>query len=119
MGNPYLYETFSKYDPYEYKILLNAKTATEKGLNDGDRIVVESRYGCTHGILRTTELIHPLVVGIPGGHGDCGIQENPIIGSGPFFNAICSSRQEDGAVDPITGGFELGPAVRIFKSNPE
>ena len=39
--NPWIYETFKTYDPYEYSILVNTKTAKEKGLKDGETIVVE------------------------------------------------------------------------------
>ena len=117
IGNPYLYETFKTYDPYEYAVLINTRTAAKKGLKDGDQVIVQSRYGATQGRLKTTELINHLAVGIPGTHGQKAPQENPIIAAGPCFNVLCSARQEDSCVDPITGGIEWGPAVRVFKAS--
>lgn len=116
LGNPLVHEVFKKFDPYEYAILLNSSTARKKGLKDGEQVIVESRYGKSKGRLKLTGLIHPQAVGIPGTHGSRSSQENPLTGEGAFFNSICSARQEDGAVDPITGGIEQGPAVKIYKA---
>jgi anaerobic selenocysteine-containing dehydrogenase len=115
-GNVWLHETMSTFDPYEYAIWMNSATAKSKGIQDGDTIVVESRYGKTQGRVKVTELIHPEVVGIPSGHGAASIMANPIVAEGPYFNALCSIHEKDQATDPITGGIEEGPAVKVYKA---
>lgn len=115
-GNVWLHETMSTFDPYEYVIWMNSATATKKGINDGDTIVVESRYGKTQGKVKVTELIHPDVVGLPAGHGAASPLANPIVAEGAYFNALCSIHEKDRAIDPITGGIEEGPAVKVYKA---
>ncbi|OGO14964.1 MAG: hypothetical protein A2Z14_05505 [Chloroflexi bacterium RBG_16_48_8] len=115
-GNVWLHEMMSTFDPYEYTIWVNKATCEQKGIKDGDTIVVESRYGKTQGKVKATELIHPEVVGIPSGHGQRSILANPILEEGPCFNVLCSIHEQDLAVDPITGGIEEGPAVKIYKA---
>jgi anaerobic selenocysteine-containing dehydrogenase len=115
-GNVWLHETMSTFDPYEYAIWMNAATGWRKGIKDGDTIVVESRYGKTQGRVKLTELIHPEVVGFPSGHGARSNLANPIVGEGPYFNALCSIHEKDQATDPITGGIEEGPAVKVYKA---
>lgn len=116
LANPWLHEVIGGLDPYEYAVQLNAKTAAEKGLVDGDLVVVESRYGKTQGRLKTTELIHPAAVGISGTHGAMSLQENPIVGEGPDFNALCTQTESYGSTDPITGGVDSGPAVKVYRA---
>ena len=53
-------------NPYTYNVMLNRKTAEAKGLNDGDRIHIESHYATGEGTVKVTELIHPECIGIPG-----------------------------------------------------
>jgi len=115
-GNVLLHETMATWDPYEYNILINADTAAKKGLKDGDTIVVESHYGKTQGVLKTTQLIHPEALGVPAGHGARSSQANPIVGEGPYFNALCPFHETDKAIDPISGGIEEGPAVKVYKA---
>ncbi len=115
-GNVWLHETMKTFDPYEYAIWLNADTAAKKGLKDGDTIVVESHYGKTQGILKTTQLIHPEAVGVPASHGARSNMANPIVADGPYFNALCPFFEKDKAIDPISGGIEEGPAVKVYKA---
>jgi anaerobic selenocysteine-containing dehydrogenase len=115
-GNVWLHETMSTFDPYEYSVWVNKATCEKKGIKDGDIIVVESRYGKTQGRVKATELIHPEVVGVPSGHGARSIMANPIVEEGAYFNALCSIHEQDLATDPITGGIEEGPAVKIYKA---
>jgi anaerobic selenocysteine-containing dehydrogenase len=115
-GNVWLHETMSTFDPYEYAIWMNTTTAARKGIQDGDLVVVESRYGKTQGNVKVTELIHPEVLGFPSGHGARSNLANPIVAEGPYFNALCSIHEQDQATDPITGGIEEGPAVKVYKA---
>lgn len=70
-NNPWLDEA-SRIDPYGYNIVVNARTAAEKGIKDGDWIVLESSAteGRVEGRARLTEAINPEVVAMAncGGH---------------------------------------------------
>jgi anaerobic selenocysteine-containing dehydrogenase len=115
-GNVWLHETMSTFDPYEYSVWVNAETAAKKGLKDGDMIVIESRYGKTQGPLKATHLVHPEAVGVPASHGVRSTMANPIVSEGPYFNALCTIDEKYRAIDPISGGIEEGPAVKIYKA---
>jgi anaerobic selenocysteine-containing dehydrogenase len=115
-GNVWLNQTMKTFDPYEFNILLNADTAKKKGLRDGDTIVVESHYGKTQGTLKTTQLIHLDAVGIAASHGARSNMANPIVADGPYFNVLCPFFEKDKAIDPISGGIEEGPAVKVYKA---
>jgi anaerobic selenocysteine-containing dehydrogenase len=114
-GNAWLNQTMKTFDPYEFNILLNAATAAKKGLVDGDTIAVESHYGKTQGILKTTQLIHPDAIGIAASHGARSNLANPIVADGTSFNVLCPFFEKDKAIDPISGGIEEGPAVKVYK----
>jgi anaerobic selenocysteine-containing dehydrogenase len=115
-GNVWLRETMSAWDPYEYAIWINSKTAAKKGIKDGDMVVVESRYGKTQGRVKVTELIHPDVLGFPAGHGAASPLANPITAEGPYFNALCNLDEKNVALDPLTAQVEEGPAVKVYKA---
>jgi len=102
-------------DPYETFIMINIETAKKKGLEDGDLVCLESRYGKTEGRLRLTELIHPEVLGISGNYG--GKRSpflNPVVSDGAWFNTLLAADEEQ-HLDPITAGIENAPKVKIFK----
>lgn len=111
-GNPWLRE-LTKDDPYEERVWINSETAKRKGLRDGDLVRIESRYGWTLGIIKVTELIHPEVVGIPGGYGPGTVQSNPRHREGPHFNSLLSV--DDETFDGISCGIELAPRVKVVK----
>jgi anaerobic selenocysteine-containing dehydrogenase len=119
LGNPWLNEVIGDYDPYEFNVLLNTKTAEEKGLKTGDRIVIESLYGKTTGRLKVTQLVQPQTLAVPGIHGLGTALSNPLIKRGTSVNRLTPYREEDMAVDPITGGLERSPAVKIYKATGE
>ncbi len=114
MGNAWLNEVRNR-DRYETYIHINSKTAADKGLKDEQQVVVESRYGRTQGRLRVTELIHPEVLGIPGNYGGPGGKKflNPLMPKGAWFNALLTADEEN-HIDPITGGIEISPKVKIY-----
>ncbi|MFC1867991.1 molybdopterin-dependent oxidoreductase [Thermodesulfobacteriota bacterium] len=116
LENPELYEVCQNFEPYDYVCIMNADTASKKGLKNSDTIVVESMWGKTIGKLKTSELFHPSVVSIPSCHGKASPLDCPVIGEGPDFAALVSVREEDGAHDPITGGYEQAPAVKVYKA---
>ena len=86
-GNPWLAEIYTQ-DPYEGVICINTATAAKKNLKDGDTVVVESRYGQTEGQIKTTELMHPRVIGISGCYGLGTPQSNPLMKRGPHYNSL-------------------------------
>jgi anaerobic selenocysteine-containing dehydrogenase len=119
LGNPWLHEVIGGYDPYEFNVLLNSQTAAKKGLKTGDTIVIESLYGKTTGRLKTTQLIHPQTLAVPGIHGLGTALTSPLLKRGTSVNRISPFREEDMAVDPITGGLERSPALKIYKATEE
>ncbi|MCL6610322.1 MAG: molybdopterin-dependent oxidoreductase [Peptococcaceae bacterium] len=50
--------------PIHKGVLINTRTAREKGIKTGDRISIESPFGRVEGIARVIEEIHPRVIGI-------------------------------------------------------
>lgn len=111
--NPWLHEVRTN-DPYEMHILINRGTASRKNLKDGDLVCVESRYGKTEGTIKTTELIHPEVVGIAALYGSATLLMNPIAKEGPYFNALISI-DEEVSMDPLHGGLDIAPRVKIYR----
>ncbi|MBW2208963.1 MAG: molybdopterin-dependent oxidoreductase [Deltaproteobacteria bacterium] len=101
-------------DPYETYVMINAETAAKKGLNDGDSVCIESRYGRTEGKLRVSELIHPEVLGIPGNYGGWSRSFlNPVNSEAAWYNALLTVDEEH-TLDPITAGIENAPRVKIY-----
>ena len=101
-------------DPYETYVMINSATADKKGLRDGDRVVIASRYGRTEGRLKVSELIHPEVLGIPGNYGGKSTPFlNPVNSDAAWFNALLFAEEEQ-ALDPITAGIECAPRVKIY-----
>lgn len=111
-GNPWLAEVYTQ-DPYEGVICINTDTAAAKNLKDGDTVVIESRYGKTEGLIKTTELMHPQVVGISGSYGLGTPQSNPLMKRGPHYNSLLALDHK--SVDAISGGQEASPRVKITK----
>jgi anaerobic selenocysteine-containing dehydrogenase len=96
-------------------VLVNRLTAERKGLREGDEVSVEAYWGGTaSGILKLTDLIHPKAVGIPGGHGRRSLHRNPQARQGPNFNALLNT--DEGTFDPLHGGIDLSPRVRIDRA---
>jgi anaerobic selenocysteine-containing dehydrogenase len=111
-GNPWLAEVSSQ-DPYEGVICINTATAAKKNLKDGDEVIVESRYGKLEGQIKTTELMHPQVIGLSGCYGLGTLQSNPLMKRGPHFNALLPLGHQ--YVDTISAGQEAGPRVKIYR----
>jgi anaerobic selenocysteine-containing dehydrogenase len=112
-GNPWLVE-LSREDPFDAGVLINSGTALQKGLKDGDIVEIESRYGRTTGAVKTTELIHPDAVGIPGSHGLGTIQSNPLNRVGTNINVLYS--MDEDTIDAVSAGQELSPRVKLRKT---
>ena len=111
--NPWIDE-ISSANPYAYRVMLNRRTAAEKGLADGDRVLIESRYGKEEGTLRVTELIHPECVGIPGIFGHWAIRKPISRGKGAAFNNLLPPPGV-ARIDVVSGQLDSCVRVRIGK----
>ena len=92
---------------------MNSATAQKKNLKDGDAVAVESRYGKAEGTLRTTELLHPDAVGIPGCGGLGTIQSNPVLKKGANWNVLLP--MDEKTLDPVSAGIECSPRVKVYR----
>ncbi|GAB4243521.1 MAG: hypothetical protein Kow00129_02740 [Thermoleophilia bacterium] len=114
VGNAWVQEFVEVNDPYEYRILINPRTAQERGLEDDEEVIVEAWHGGrTRGQVRLTELIHPDTVGFPSNHGFKSKQRNPITHPGPHYNELLTG--DEGTIDPVSAGIDRAPRVRIIK----
>jgi anaerobic selenocysteine-containing dehydrogenase len=107
-------DEISSANPYAYQVMLNRRTAERKGLQDGDRVRIESRYGAETGALRVTELIHPECVGIPGmfGHWAAG---RPISAKkGAAFNNLLPAPNSR-RIDVISGQIDSCVRVKLVR----
>lgn len=112
IGNAWVQEFVEVNDPYEYRILINTKTARDLGLQNDDEIVVRAWHGGeTQGRVRLTELIHPDALGFPSNHGFKSRQRNPVTRVGPHYNELLTG--DEGAIDPISAGIDRAPRVTI------
>lgn len=110
--NPWLNELAQRH-PHAYNILINTATAIKRGITDGDTIWVESVAGKVKGRAKTTECIHPEVVGIAGifGHWAAGM---PVAkDKGVHFNTLLNSDPE--RVDMICAALDSCSKVRVYK----
>ena len=111
--NPWLSE-LGEHHPYAYKILISSATATQKGIENGDLIWVESAAGRVKGEAMVTETVHPQAVGIAGifGHWAAGM---PLAkGKGVHFNALLSSTPE--YLDLVCAALDTCAKVRVYKA---
>ena len=96
-------------------ILLNAQTAREKGLKDGDHVVCESQYGGkVEGVVMTTQLIQPQCAGFAGNFGRKAMFMGPYSQQGSNYNQLLSAA--DGEFDPVVGGIEITAAIKVTKA---
>jgi anaerobic selenocysteine-containing dehydrogenase len=111
--NPWLDEV-AQFDPYLHVICLHPSTAAASGIQEGDLIWVESPFGKVQGAAHLSEAFHPEVAGIGGLFGHTSPGMNPTARKGIHFNSLMSPRVED--VDPLGGGFDGAPRVKIYKA---
>ena len=96
-------------------IQLNRIAAEEKGLQEGDWIVVESQEAKIEGKLHITELCHPVSVAIAGALG----RLVDTIGN-DTINDVCFNKILTGLKprmhDPLHGGVEDTVPVKVYKA---
>lgn len=114
MQLPYIDEA-SLMNPYTYNITMNETTANEKGLKDGDIIIVESSPGRKiKGRLKCMQGIHPKCLGIAAcaGHWSKGM---PIAkDKGSHFNMLLEADQKH--TDSLVQGIETSVRVRVYNA---
>ena len=110
--NPWL-EEMGEVHPWAFKIVLNADTAAEQGIQDGDHIVVESTRGYkVEGKAKLTQCIHPEVVALSrhGGHW----ARHPIArGKGTLFNTLLPMTTD--YLEMLYGGLDAVIRVKITR----
>jgi anaerobic selenocysteine-containing dehydrogenase len=111
--NPWIDE-LSVANPYTYHVMINSRTAARKRLEDGDRVLIRSRYGEEEGTLRVTELIHPDCLGIPGTFGHWAQKKSVSAGKGSSFNNLLPPPSLE-RIDPITGQVDTCVRVKLEK----
>ncbi|MFC2070336.1 molybdopterin-dependent oxidoreductase [Chloroflexota bacterium] len=111
--NPYINEMAS-LNPYTYKIAMNAETAREKGIKDGETICLENHWGDkVTGNVKLTRLIHPKVVAAVGlGSWAKGTP----ISRGKGINPNALLRQDQHHFCPISGSAEPTARVKVYKN---
>ncbi len=113
MEQPWLDEA-SLMNPYTYSITMNAGTARQKGLKDGDAIELESYLGRkVTGTLKTLEGHHPLAVGIAGTAGHWAVGQPIARGKGTNFDTLLPMDLEH--MDPVCGTIETSVRVSVKK----
>ncbi len=112
--NPWLDEA-SRMNPWTYNISINADTARQKGIKQGDEIWLESHEGRkVKGKARLTECIHPEAAGIAScaGHWAPGL---PIAkGKGVHFNELLENDMRH--ISPINLNLDLCVKVKAYKA---
>lgn len=116
MENPWLDEV-SQRTPGTYEVIINTRTGQQKGIRDGDWIMLESAHGRkvkARAILR--EGIHPKCVAVAGNCGHWADGMPVAKGKGVFFNDLLEIDFEH--LDPVTHSLELTVKLKIAKTSP-
>ncbi len=113
MDNPWIAELTELFDPYPMNVWMNRATATAKGFKDGDWVWVESQHGKTRGQVRTSEAVHPEVIGMGGCYGSRSVDYNPQARSGSNINDLVAF--DETVMNPVCGGMEGRAKVKVYK----
>ncbi|WP_302390104.1 molybdopterin-dependent oxidoreductase [Eggerthella sinensis] len=103
-----------RYMPDDNSVLVNTATAQERGIGEGDMIVVESPFGTTKGKAHLTETVRPDSVGIGGARGRKTSWMGKELLEDTCMNDIMSG--DFGYIDPIHGGVIDTVRVKIYKA---
>jgi anaerobic selenocysteine-containing dehydrogenase len=110
--NPWINDICSR-NRLDYNLLLNTRTAKEKGIQDGDTVIVESRAGKVKGKVRVTECVHPQVIGTLGIHGHWSKGKPIAKGKGVNFNTLVPFDFNN--MGMISGQLDNCARVKIYK----
>lgn len=114
ISNAWLMDLTTHQDPYSLAVMMNAVSAARRGLKDGDRIFITSfTGGKIEGRLKTTQLIHPQVLGIAGAFGSKSANLNPAVRQGPPFADLLKLSEE--YINPLKISLDRDTKVKIDK----
>jgi anaerobic selenocysteine-containing dehydrogenase len=112
--NPWL-EEVCRSEPYSYCICLNWRTASDRGISEGDLIWVESTGGRRlKGRARLTEAIHPQVVAIAGNGGHWAGGTPLAKGRGVFFNSLLTFDLKH--IDLVSLTVDSDARVKVYRA---
>lgn len=112
--NPWLREVVETWEHGGVDILMNERTAERKGFKAGDQLIIKSQHGSeVEGVLQTTRLLHPEVIGIAGQGGHYSMMMHPAARHGVHYNRLISS--SEGYFCPSGGGIDLTARVSASK----
>ena len=112
IGNAWLMELTTDQDPYSLSVMINGATAAKRGLKDGDRIAITSfTGGMIEGKVKTTQLIHPEVLGIAGAFGVKSANFNPAARQGSSFVDLLKLSEE--YINPLKISLDRDTKVKI------
>ncbi|MBI2848314.1 MAG: molybdopterin-binding protein, partial [Chloroflexi bacterium] len=115
MEQPWLDEA-SRMNPYTYNITMNAATAAQKGIKDGDTIEVETYQGRkVTGRVKLLEGQHPRTVGIAATAGHWAKGQPIARGKGTNFDTLLPMDFEH--MDPVCANIETAVRVAVRKLN--
>jgi anaerobic selenocysteine-containing dehydrogenase len=109
---PWLTEVSSK-DPVNGGILINAATARERGIENGDRIRLISPAGSIEGYAAVVEGIHPQVIGVGNAISRRFVRNATFKSPGSHFNRLLTGSMQ--YTDSATGGLESTARVQLEK----
>jgi anaerobic selenocysteine-containing dehydrogenase len=113
-GNPWLEELTARH-PWGYNLIMNAESGRQRGIADGDKIIVESCEGETfEGRVKLTQGIHPEVLGIGACFGRWSRGEPLSRGKGVHYNALLPHKM--GWIDAMSGHIDACAPVRVKKA---
>ena len=111
--NPWLAEIAERH-PYAYKVMINARTAAEKGIADGDEISLRTPGGASaQGIAKVSECIHPEVIGIASCFGHWAKARVTARGRGIHFNSLIPYGLSQ--IDSMAGLMDACVKVKVSK----
>ena len=114
ISNAWLMELTVDQDPYSLAVMMNAAAAAKRGLKNGDRIAITSfTGGKVEGLIRTTQLIHPDVLGIAGAFGTKSVNWNPATRQGLPFAELLKLSEE--YINPLKISLDRDTKVSIRK----
>jgi anaerobic selenocysteine-containing dehydrogenase len=111
-----IFNDASRLSPYVFNILVHEKTAKEKGIKSGEKVVVENDYGHkTSGTVHTIQGIHPQCLAFMSGSGKWARGASLAKGKGANLNVLQELDLKHCC--PITLNLETAARVKIYKAN--
>ena len=94
---------------------MNPLAAAERGIEDGDQVIVESQFGGTaEGVVKLTGLIREDCLGFPAQGGHLCKFMNPASRRGTTYNQLLTA--QDGQYFTVSGAISISTRVKIRKA---